>query len=66
MIATPHQSKGRLVRFPGSTLAAADLGVSRAHLHRVLTGERQSATLIARWHAWLKRNPQFSNLQPKH
>lgn len=63
MTATPHQSKGRLVRFPGSTLAAADLGVSRAHLHRVLTGERQSAILIARWHAWLKSHPEFAKIQ---
>lgn len=66
MTATPHQSKGRLVRFPGSTLAAADLGVSRQHLHRVLIGERQSATLITRWHSWLKRHPQFAALQPRH
>lgn len=65
MISTPHQSKGRLVRFPGSSLAAADLGVSRAHLHRVLTGERQSASLAARWKTWLKQHPQFANLQPK-
>jgi hypothetical protein len=64
MIPTPHQSKGRLVRFPGSTLAAQDLGVSRAHLHRVLTGERQSATLVTRWQAWLQLHPQFNALQP--
>jgi len=62
MSATPHQSKGRLVRFPGSTLAAADLGVSRQHLHRVLIGERQSATLLARWKDWLKRHPEFARL----
>lgn len=61
----PHQSSGINVRFPGSTLAAADLGVSRQHLHRVLTGERESPTLVARWQAWLKRNPQFANLQPR-
>jgi hypothetical protein len=41
------------------------LGVTRGHLHRVLTGERESPTLIARWHAWLKRNPQFADLQPR-
>ena len=64
MTATPHQSKGRLVRFPGSSLAAQEMGVSRGHLHRVLSGERQSASLLARWHAWLKRHPQFSTLQP--
>ncbi len=63
MTSTPHQSKGRLVRFPGSSLAAEDLGVSRGHLHRVLTGERKSPPLLARWHAWLKRHPQFSTMQ---
>ena len=66
MTTTPHQSQGRLVRFPGSSIAATELGVSRQHLHRVLIGERQSATLIARWNSWLKRNPQFANLQPRH
>ena len=65
MITTPHQSKGRLVRFPGSSLAAADLGVSRQHLHRVLIGERQSATLLARWKEWLRRNPEFARLNRK-
>lgn len=65
MITAPHQSKGRLVRFPGSSIAAADLGVSRQHLHRVLIGERQSATLVARWNAWLKRHPQFASLNKK-
>jgi hypothetical protein len=64
MTTLPHQSKGRLVRFPGASIAAADLGVSRGHLHRVLTGERQSPPLLARWNAWLKRNPQFQTLQP--
>jgi hypothetical protein len=64
MTATPHQSKGRLVRFPGSSLAAEELGVSRSHLHRVLIGERKSTPLMARWQAWLKRHPQFSTIQP--
>jgi hypothetical protein len=65
MTTIPHQSKGPLVRFPGSTAAAAELGVTRGHLHRVLIGERKSPPLMARWHAWLKRNPQFANLQPR-
>lgn len=63
MTSTPHQSKGSLVRFPGSTLAAADLGVSRGHLHRVLIGERQSATLLARWQEWLAQHPEFGRMQ---
>jgi len=64
MTSTPHQSKGPLVRFPGSSTAAADLGVSRGHLHRVLTGERVSPSLMKRWNAWLKRNPHFASIQP--
>ena len=62
---TPHQSSGVNVSYPGITVAAKDLGVSRAHLHRVLVGDRQSAGLMSRWHAWLKRNPQFAALQPR-
>ena len=65
MISTPHQSKGRHVRFPGSSIAAADLGVSRQHLHRVLIGERESASLLERWKDWLKRNPEFARLNKK-
>ena len=63
MTSTPHQSKGRLVRFPGASLAAQELGVSRGHLHRVLVGERQSKPLLARWSDWLARNPEFNRLQ---
>jgi hypothetical protein len=63
--ATPHQSKGRHVRFPGSAIAAEELGVSRSHLHRVLSGERDSEPLKGRWNAWLKRHPEFAALQPK-
>ena len=62
---TPHQSTGVNVNRPGITIAAADLGVSRQHLHRVLIGERQSATLLAKWNAWLKRNPEFARLNKK-
>lgn len=65
MTTTPHQSKGRHVRFPGSSIAAAELGVTRQHLHRVLIGERQSETLLERWNAWLKRHPEFANLNRK-
>lgn len=61
----PHQSGGSNVRFPGATLAAQELGVHRGHLHRVLTGERKSPPLLARWNAWLTRNPQFASLQPR-
>lgn len=57
----PHQS--RQARFPGSTLAAADLGVSRGHLHAVLSGVRESASLTTRWKAWLAAHPEFAALQ---
>ena len=62
----PHQSRGRHVRFPGASLAAGELGVTRGHLYRVLTGERKSPPLVERWKEWLRRNPQFSNLPPHH
>lgn len=63
MTSTPHQSQGHHVKFPGSSIAAADLGVSRGHLHRVLRGERKSPPLLARWNAWLKQHPEFARLQ---
>jgi hypothetical protein len=62
---TPPQSSGINVRFPGSNIAAKSLGVHRGHLHRVLTGERKSPPLLARWNAWLARNPQFAAVQPR-
>ena len=62
---TPHQSAGINVSYPGITLAAKDLKVSRTHLHRVLTGERRSPLLISRWKAWLRNHPSFANLQPR-
>lgn len=61
--AVPHQSTGINTRFPGSSRAAKDLGVSRGHLHRVLTGDRESASLTSRWRDWLKSHPQFAKLQ---
>ena len=60
MTAVPHQSNK--ARFPGITLAARDLGVGRQHLHRVLTGERASDGLLARWQEWLTTRPEFSRL----
>lgn len=62
---TPHQSTGSNVKFPGSSIAATDLGVTRGHLHRVLTGERQSPTLLSRWKTWLANHPEFSRLQAR-
>jgi hypothetical protein len=62
-MATPHQSRSRHIRFPGSALAASDLGVSRSHLHRVLRGERDSKPLLSRWNAWLAKHPEFARLQ---
>ena len=61
----PHQSSGKYVRFPGSNVAARDLGCHRAHLHRVLTGERRSHRLLARWKEWLKQHPEFAKLNRK-
>lgn len=59
----PHQSLCKRTRFPGAALAARELGVHRGHLHRVLTGERSSLALQARWKAWLATHPEFARLQ---
>lgn len=59
----PHQS--HQARFPGITHAAADLGVTRAHLWAVLAGKRESKPLLARWKSWLKAHPEFARLQRK-
>jgi hypothetical protein len=57
----PHQS--RKARFPGITIAAADLNVTRNHLWAVLSNKRESPPLIVRWQAWLDRHPEFARLQ---
>jgi len=43
--------RARRVRFAGIGEAAAALGVERTHLWRVLTGQRQSRSLLARYEA---------------
>jgi hypothetical protein len=57
----PHQSLK--ARFPGISLAATELGVTRSHLWQVLSGNRESKPLQKRWHAWLATHPEFSRLQ---
>lgn len=56
-----HQSIN--AKYPGSLIASRDLGVSRGHLHAVLSGKRISKSLTAQWHAWLRKNPEFAALQ---
>jgi hypothetical protein len=58
---TPHQS--RKARFPGITLAATDLKVTRNHLWAVLAMKRESPPLLKRWNAWLERHPEFARIQ---
>ena len=57
----PHQSLK--ARFPGISIAATDLGVTRSHLWQVLAGKRESKPLQARWNAWLAKHPEFARLQ---
>jgi len=57
----PHQSRG--ARYPGVTIAARDLGVSRYHLWAVISGRRESKPMLKRWNQWLKENPQFQAAQ---
>lgn len=59
----PHQSLK--ARFPGISLAATDLGVTRSHLWQVLAGKRDSKPLMARWKAWLAQHPEFARLQSR-
>lgn len=57
----PHQSIA--AKYPGITIAAAELKVTRQHLHAVLSGKREGKSLKARWNNWLSRNPEFAILQ---
>jgi hypothetical protein len=57
----PHQSLN--AKYPGLTIAAAELGVHRGHLHRVIRGERHSQRLLGRWNQWLADHPEFARLQ---
>lgn len=54
--AKPSKPRGP-TRFPGITADATRLGVDRVHLFRVLTGERKSASLVARYRE-LKTKPK--------
>ena len=45
-----HGARGP-VRFPGINAACAALGCSRTHLYYVLTGQRKSRSLLARYEA---------------
>jgi hypothetical protein len=38
----------RPIRFPGICAAAEQLGITREHAYRVLTGERKSRALVAK------------------
>ena len=59
----PPQSRRVNVRHPGITRAAVELGVHRGHLHRVLIHERKSKSLLTRWHAWLRANPEYARIK---
>ena len=61
----PHTTRN--TRFPGSLLAAKELGVNHAHLYRVLAGLRRSACLLARYREWLAARPELpaADIQPQ-
>jgi hypothetical protein len=48
-VAGKQMAKRQPTRFPGIGKQAQQLGVTREHLRLVLTGERTSAGLLARW-----------------
>lgn len=57
----PHQSLK--ARYPGITIAAEELGVTRTHLWQVLNGKRDSKPLMGRWKDWLRSHPEFAAIQ---
>ena len=50
--------KRRQVRFPGLVTDAETLGVHRNHLYLVLSGRRESASLMKRYRSLKKGNNQ--------
>lgn len=69
----PTGGRGRRKRgitmFPGSSTFAAEAGISRPHLYRVLCGERVSASLVERFADWLEKQgmewPAAAVVKPK-
>jgi adenylosuccinate lyase len=61
----PHQSLDPRIRFPGSTIAAREIGVSRQHLHEVIRGNRTAAPTLRAWKQWLRDNPAFARANRK-
>jgi hypothetical protein len=59
---TKSQQKRR-TRFPGICTDAELLGVSREHLYRVLTGERESKSLLERYRALAKKGQHGASLE---
>ncbi len=55
------KQKGTVTLFPGITIDAVTLGVSRNHLYRVLRGQTTSRPLIERYRR-LKAEQQASRL----
>jgi hypothetical protein len=52
-----HTNKKRRYRTrPGAVVAALELGVTYSHLRRVLAGERQSRSLMARYRTVVNRD----------
>jgi|GEM_PF-6393589 len=54
----PNQGRpfGSVTRFPGSVVFSREHGVTQSHLFRVLTGERQSRSLVESYATWLRKN----------
>jgi DNA-binding Xre family transcriptional regulator len=68
----PSRRKGCLgiTKFPGSVVFCREQNppITHGHLYRVLTGERQSKSLVKKYAAWLKANglqwPQAAKVKP--
>lgn len=59
---------GSVTRFPGSCVFAEEIGVTPAHVYRVLMGERQSRSLVAKYAEFLAQRslpwPQDAKVNP--
>lgn len=64
-------ANSKTTRFPGSIIFCKERPkkLSHSHLYRVLTGERQSQTLVDEYAAWLRKHglkwPSTAKAKPK-
>jgi hypothetical protein len=50
------KTKPRVTLFPGSVIFCRQEKYSHSHLYRVLLGQRESASIVRKYAAWLESN----------